>query len=362
MTRELKPAWQVLASHGRLLRLFAPEHGLWGVAQDMEAVSAGAVEGLEVLSLYGDSAASLSPRPEDVADLDAVVVDLPDIGCRYYTYAATMAHLMAACVEAGVEVIVCDRPNPLTGDAIEGGGVDGACRSFVSELDVPARHGLTLGELALLIRDRRHLDLSLSVVRCTGWRRGQWWDETGLPWVAPSPNMPTLTTATVYPGACLVEATNLSEGRGTTRPFQLLGAPWLDGDALARDLNAWNLPGALFRATRFRPEFGKHAGVVCGGVEWHVADRRAMRPVAVGVTFLKAARAQAPDAFRWREEPYEFVSDVPAVDLLTGSPEVRAVVEGQGSEIELWRGWREFEESFAVARRQHLVYSEQRCT
>lgn len=356
VTRSLEPAWQVLAGAGKLVRLFAPEHGLWGIAQDMEPV-AGEREGpLQVRSLYGNDVASLRPLPEDLEGLDTVVVDLPDIGCRYYTYAATLAHVMAACAEAGVEVLLCDRPNPVGGVAVEGGGVDRQCRSFVSELPVPVRHGLTLGELALLIRHQRHPDLTLSVVPCTAWRRDQWWDETGLPWVAPSPNMPTLTTAAVYPGACLVEATNLSEGRGTTRPFQLVGAPWLDGRDLARRMNGRGLPGVRFRGSRFRPEFGKHAGAVCGGVEWHVVDRLAMRPLAVGVALLQEARALDADAFRWRDQPYEFVADVPAVDLLTGSSAVRAVVEGRSTEEQLMSSWRESEASFAGIRAEVLLY------
>lgn len=359
VTADLQPAWQVLADCGAtLVRLFAPEHGLDGVAQDMEAVGDGVSAQVPVRSLYGANAATLAPPPAELTDLDAVVVDLPDIGCRYYTFAATMAHVMAACAEAGVEVIVCDRPNPLGGVALEGGLVSPGCRSFVSELPVPVRHGMTLGEVALLVREERHGELALTVVPCDGWRRRAWWDETGLPWVAPSPNMPTLITATVYPGACLVEATNLSEGRGTTRPFQLLGAPWVDGEELARRLNARELPGCRFRACRFRPEFHKWAGQVCGGVEWHVLDRLALRPVATGVALLKEARALAPEHFSWRQEPYEFVADVPAVDLLTGSPEARAVVEGTGDELALVSRWEDCCRSFRARRRPYLLYSE----
>ena len=361
VTALLEPAWDVLARcGGRLVRVFAPEHGLHGVAQDMEAVVDSFEQrlGVPVRSLYGSSSATLAPRPEELSDVDAVVVDLPDIGCRYYTFAATMAYVVAACATAGVEVIVCDRPNPLGGVALEGGPVQSECRSFVSELPVPVRHGLTLGELALLLRAERHDDLALTVVPCEGWRRPAWGDETGLPWVAPSPNMPTLTTAMVYPGACLVEATNLSEGRGTTRPFQLIGAPWLDGEELARRLNRRELPGCRFRACRFRPELGKWQGEVCGGVEWHVTDRLAMRPLATGVIFLREARTVAPERFAWRREAYEFVTDVPAIDLLTGSSAARAVIEGRASEADLFASWEEYCRGFAVRRRSCLLYPE----
>jgi uncharacterized protein YbbC (DUF1343 family) len=361
VTADLRPAWQVLrGSGGVLVRIFAPEHGLWGVAQDMEAVAheVEPARGIPVRSLYGASAASLAPAADELLDLDAVVVDLPDIGCRYYTFAATMAHLMAACERAGVEVIVCDRPNPLGGVAMEGGAVEPACRSFVSELPTPVRHGLTLGELALLLRETRHPGLSLSVLPCEGWRRGQWWDETGLHWVAPSPNMPSLLAATLYPGTCLVEATNLSEGRGTTRPIQLVGAPWLDGDALARRLDDAGLPGLAFRAMQFRPQFHKFAGEVCRGVECHVVDRAVARPVTAGVCLLREVRALHPDRFAWREQPYEFVADVPAIDLLTGSAAARGVIEGERDLAHVEASWGRFCTEFGVARRAFLLYPE----
>lgn len=360
VTSRLEPAWQALTRAGvDVVRIFAPEHGLWGLAQDMEAVGEThePVLGVPAVSLYGATPETLTPTPEQLAGVDAVVADLPDIGCRYYTFAATLAHVMAACERAGAEVIVCDRPNPLGGLMLEGGPVEPACRSFVSELPTPVRHGMTLGELALLLRAQRHPELSLAVLTCAGWRREMWWDETGLPWVAPSPNMPTPLSAAIYPGACLVEATNLSEGRGTTRPFQLVGAPWLAADELARRLNTLALPGVWFRATRFRPEFGKHAGKVCHGVEWHVVDRAALRPLATGVRLLAEARALHPTEFAWRAAPYEFIADVPAIDLLTGSPAARAVIEGRSELGALLDGWRLYCERFSALRSEFLLYT-----
>jgi uncharacterized protein YbbC (DUF1343 family) len=361
VTSGLVPAWRALgAVGGRLLRIFAPEHGLWGVAQDMEAVveEREPVLGLPVISLYGTSAETLAPRPEHLADLDALVVDLPDVGCRYYTFAASLAHVMTACEKAGVEVIVCDRPNPLGGLTVEGGPVEVGCRSFVSELPVPVRHGMTLGELALLVRATRHPDLALSVLPCSGWRRESWWDQTDLPWVSPSPNMPTLLTATIYPGACLVEGTNLSEGRGTARPFQLIGAPWLNGERLAARLATFAPPGVGFRPAFFRPAFGKHVGQVCAGVEWHVADRALLRPVETGVQLLAEVRAMHPGEFAWRREAYEFVSDVPAIDLLTGSDRARAVIEGRADASGLFGAWASYCEGFREDRRGFLLYPE----
>lgn len=359
VTTALIPAWFALQDlGGALVRVFAPEHGLWGTAQDMESVVGGsdASTGLPVVSLYGDGPDSLAPPAGSLDDLDAVVVDLPDIGCRYYTFAATLAHLMTACAAAAVEVVVCDRPNPLGGITLEGGPVEAGCRSFVSELPTPVRHGMTLGELALLLQARRHADLALTVVPCEGWQRSAWWDATGLPWVAPSPNMPTLRTASIYPGACLVEATNLSEGRGTTRPFQLIGAPWLDADELAHRLNDAGLTGSRFRATVFRPEFGKHAGAACRGVEWHVVDRTELRSLSVGVRLLTEVRALHADQFEWRAEPYEFVDDVPAIDLLTGSPRAREVIEGSRELDELTVEWEVFCAQFERERDGFLLY------
>jgi uncharacterized protein YbbC (DUF1343 family) len=361
VTGGLVPAWRALSGRGgELVRIFAPEHGLWGVAQDMETVGEEREPslGVAVHSLYGADASTLGPRDELLADLDALVVDLPDIGCRYYTFAATMAYVMGACARAGVEVIVCDRPNPLGGAALEGGEVEPGCRSFVSELPVPIRHGLTLGELALLLRARRYPDLTLSVLSCQGWTRERWWDETGLPWAAPSPNMPTLETAAVYPGACLVEATILSEGRGTTRPFHLVGAPWLDAESVARDLERAELAGVAFRAIRFRPAFQKFAGEVCEGLAWHLTDRALFRPLETGVALLRAVRDRHPDRFEWRPDAYEFVADVPAIDLLTGSPRARDVIEGRHPLAELREEWEAFCARFREERREFLLYPE----
>jgi len=359
VTSDLVPAWRALADvGGTLVRIFAPEHGLWGVAQDMEEVG-GEVEpslGVPVVSLYGTSADTLTPRPEHLDGLDALVVDLPDIGCRYYTYAATMGRAMGACETAGVEVIVCDRPDPIAGVGLEGGPVEEGCRSFVSDLPAPVRHGMTLGELSLLLRGVRHPGAALAVLPCEGWRRELWWDETGLPWVAPSPNMPSLLTAAVYAGACLVEATNLSEGRGTTRPFQLIGAPWVSGERLASRLNGFGLPGAGFRAMQFRPAFGKHAGEVCGGVEWHVTDRGVMRPVEIGVRLLAEVCDLYPAEFAWRDEAYEFVADVAAIDMLTGSSQARTVIEGRGAADELLASWTAYCARFRGEREAFLLY------
>ncbi|MEN8165356.1 MAG: DUF1343 domain-containing protein [Acidobacteriota bacterium] len=344
VTSALEPARSaLLQSCGPPEVLFAPEHGLEGIAQDMESVgdTQDPLTGLPILSLYGDDATSLKPSPDDLRDLEAVVVDVPDIGSRYYTFAASMDGLMAVCQDVGTEVVVLDRPNPLGGLRREGGLVRPGFESFVSQLPTPIRHGLTLGEIALLLQRERYPRLELTVVPCRGWRRGQLYDETGLPWVPPSPNMPTLDTALIYPGLCLIEATTLSEGRGTTRPFHLVGAPWIEARSLVEHLRTLNLPGIGFRATWFRPEFQKHAHEVCAGVELHILDREVLEPLALGLHLIKTIHDLHPEDFAWRPEPYEFVGDVPALDLLTGSAEAREIIETGGEVAPLLSRWRQ---------------------
>lgn len=357
VSSKLEPSWSLIRRlGGGLVRIFAPEHGLFGFAQDMEAVPGAVLGEVPIVSLYGATGEQLRPSREMLEDLEVLVVALPDIGCRYYTFAATMAYALEASQGLNVEVLVCDRPNPLGGQILEGGPVDPSLRSFVSELPVPVKHGLTLGEIALLLQKTRYPEAAVTVLSCQGWQREDWWDQTGLAWLAPSPNMPTLEAATVYPGACLVEATNLSEGRGTTRPFLLTGAPWLEGEALAARLNILDLPGIRFRATFFRPEFQKYKGKVCSGVEWVVTNRLHFRPLEVGIVLLREVRRLHPDHFAFRQEPYEFVANVPALDLLTGSPQARQVVEGEldlGYVLKSWDGYcrefRSFRREFLLA-------------
>ncbi len=363
VTAGLDPARTALQSvlPGSPVRLFAPEHGLDGVEQDMETVAdrPDPLTGLQVRSLYGVEAATLMPSDADLDGVDVVLVDLPDIGCRYYTFAATMDAMMAACERSTVEIVVLDRPNPMGGLAREGPPVEPGFESFVGRLPTPIRHGLTLGELALLLHRERYPNLELTVLVCEGWRRKIWLDDSGLPWVPPSPNMPTLDTVAIYPGLCLVEATTLSEGRGTTSPFHLVGAPWIDGLELVRRLRAHSIPGAAFRASRFRPMFGKHGGAVCEGVEIHVTDRDELRPVALGLEILKTIHDLDPVAFGWRPDPYEFVSDIPALDLLTGSPAARVAIESGGPLEELFESWRPYVSTFEASLDGILLYHEE---
>ncbi len=358
---------RLIAVGVRPARLFGPEHGVRGEAQDMVGVQAEVDRrtGIAVTSLYGETIESLVPTAESLADIDVLLIDLQDIGSRYYTYIWTMALAMKAAAANGVQVVVLDRPNPLGGLQIEGGEVQAPVESFVGLGSVPARHGLTIAEMASLVRAglpwggprfAKALDIDLQLVPMRGWRREDDFEATGLPWVMPSPNMPTNDTAFVYPGLCLLEGTNVSEGRGCTRPFEIFGAPFVDGWRLADALARYNLPGVTFRPLSFRPTFHKHAGQSCGGVQLHVTSRKALRPYRTGVAILRELWAQGEGAFAWRAERYEFVSDHPAIDLLTGADAVRKGIERGWSMDELASTWLPAERAFGERRAPHLIY------
>jgi uncharacterized protein YbbC (DUF1343 family) len=360
VTRGLVHAADLLAAAPRvtLAALFGPEHGVRGDAQYMAAVGGerDPRTGLPVHSLYGETAESLKPRPEALAGLDALVFDIQDVGTRYYTYQATMMLCMEAAAAAGVAFVVLDRPNPIGGLLVEGPRLRPGFESFCGLHDLAVRHGLTVGELALLFQAERRLDVALELVPCRGWRREMRFRETGLPWVFPSPNMPTPEAALVYPGMCLLEGTNLSEARGTTRPFELFGAPWLDAHRLAEDLGREKLPGLAVRPASFVPTWDKHAGIRCHGVELFVTDPRRFRPFRAGLACVVHARAQAPERFAWRTEPYEFVKDVPAFDLLCGSDRERRAIEGGATVAELARAFAPEERVFERRRAPFLRY------
>lgn len=309
--------------------LLAPEHGLFGAAQDMEAVVSHEYRGVPVRSLYGASVETLSPPDDVLDDIDAIVVDLQDVGSRYYTFVWTAALCLKAAAARGRSVIVCDRPNPLGGEIVSGPMIEPGYESFVGLYNVPVRHGMTIGEMMRWVVATNRLDVDLRVLPMEGWRRGMGWEQTGLPWIPPSPNMPALATAVVYPGGCLIEGTTLSEGRGTTTPFEQLGAPGVDGAALARDLNALNLPGCRFRPAMFKPQFQKHAGRDCGGVFVHVTDAGRWDAFAAYARVIERIRRRAPECFGWRTDAYEFVTDIPALDLLAGSAALRAAIESR---------------------------------
>ena len=358
VTADLTPAAEALmrVKSMKLRRLFAPEHGITGAAQDLVLVGheKDSLTGLPVMSLYGRR---LDPDPRALHGLDALIVDLQDVGARYYTYNWTMALAMKAAARVNLPVIVLDRPNPLGGERLEGNWPEAGWSSFVGLYPLPIRHGMTMGELAGYLNNKHELGCDLTVVPMLGWRRGMAWEDTGLPWVAPSPNMPTPDTARVYPGGCLVEGTNLSEGRGTTRPFEWIGAPYLDGPRLARALERRGLPGVRFRPVEFEPAFHKWKSQRCGGVQVHVTDAARFKPFATYLALIAEARRQAPRHFRWRRPPYEFERVRLPMDLLCGGPAIRRALERGVPLARLETSWRPDLVRFARERRPYLLYS-----
>jgi len=356
----LQPAHLALAAAGRSpARLFGPEHGFYGVEQDM-VPAADTIDpwtGVPIVSLYGTDSESLTPRSEAYDGLDLLVIDLQDVGARYYTYAATAVWAAEVALGAGCEVWVLDRSNPLGGEIVEGNTLGSGFESFVGAFKIPVRHGLTIGELVLLEAGRRGwASDGLEVFKLSGWQRSDLWPATGRPWIAPSPNLPKFAGTVLYPGLCLVEATQLSEGRGTTRPFQLVGAPGVDAPALADALNDQHHPGVVFSPTWFKPQFQKHAGQACAGVQIEVLDARQVVPYELGVELVAALYNAAGESFAWRDEPYEFVTHQPAIDLLTGGGQLRAALES-GSDFRPWmEGWGDDEERFRDEREEVLLY------
>lgn len=358
VSADLVPAHLALARAGRPpQRLFGPEHGLYGQAQDMEATSDARDPwtGAQIVSLYGDTAETLVPHTDRFDGLDLFVIDLQDVGARYYTYAATAVWSARAAVEAGCQVWVLDRPNPLGGVEVEGNLRGPGLESFVGAFEHPVRHGLTLGEIVRLELAGEDMEEAVEIRAVEGWRRWMIWSDVARPWMAPSPNMPSAATAAIYPGLCLVEATEVSEGRGTTRPFHLVGGPGIDPVALADGMAAHELEGVRFVPTRFRPEFQKHAGVDCGGVEVVVEDAERLRPFRLGVELILELASQP--GFQWRADPYEFVGDRPAIDLLTGDEALRHAVDSGARPTAWLDSWAADEAEFRRRREPFLLYT-----
>jgi len=336
--------------------IFGPQHGFRSDVQDnMVETPHGrdAARQVPVYSLYSDTR---EPTADMLRGLDAIVVDLQDVGSRIYTYIYTMANCLRAAERHCVPVIVCDRPNPI-GGPIEGARLVAGCESFVGQFPIPMRHGMTIGELALLFSGAFGAGASPEVVRMEGWSRTSYFDSTGLPWVMPSPNMPTLDSAIVYPGTVLFEGTMLSEGRGTTRPFELVGAPWIEAERFADEMNGLGLSGVHFRPAVFEPTFQKHAKTPCGGCQIHVTDRQAFRPVLTGTALIQTFRRMEPTRFAWRQPPYEYEHEKLPFDILSGSSDLREQIERGVPLAEIESSWREDEDAFQTLRAQYLLYA-----
>jgi uncharacterized protein YbbC (DUF1343 family) len=337
-----------------LTAIFGPQHGYRSDLQDNMIETAHDEDprrNIPIFSLYSETR---EPTAEMLNLMDVLVVDLQDVGARIYTFVYTMANCMRAAARAGKPVIVCDRPNPIGGTRVEGPTLEPGYESFVGQFAIPMRHGMTIGELARYFN--QWIGCELEVVTMEGYTRETWWDATGLPWIMPSPNVPTLDTAIVYPGTVLVEGTMLSEGRGTTRPFELIGAPWADGELFAGRMNRVGLPGVHFRGVHFEPTFQKHAKKTCGGCQIHVLDRESFRPVAAGVSLIREFYGTAPDLFAWRDPPYEYEYEKMPIDILAGSPTLRNQVEQQVPLEEIEASWRPGVEQFEAARIPYLLY------
>ena len=339
-----------------VVALFGPQHGFRSDLQDNMIETPHGHDPRRQVPIYSLYSETREPTAEMLRGVDTLVIDLQDVGTRVYTYIYTMANCMRAAARHGVHVIVCDRPNPIGGAAVEGPALDPAYASFVGQFPIPLRHGLTIGEIARLFNEEFGIGAALDVVPLDGWHRDMYFDDTGLPWVIPSPNLPTLDSAIVYPGAVLFEGTMLSEGRGTTRPFELVGAPWIDGERLADAMNARRLPGAHVRPVFFEPTFQKHAKKSCGGCQIHVTDRTAFEPVRVAIELLAEFRRQQPDAFAWRQPPYEYEQDKWPIDILYGSDRLRTTLDRSDDVAPLVASWEADEEAFRRVRERYLLY------
>jgi uncharacterized protein YbbC (DUF1343 family) len=338
-----------------LAAIFGPQHGFRSDVQDNMIETPHRDDPRRRVPIYSLYSETREPTAEMLRAIDVLVVDLQDIGARIYTYIYTMANCLRAAARHGVPVIVADRPNPIAGD-VEGESLVPGYESFVGQFPIPMRHGMTIGELAQLFNEAFGIGASLEVVKVAGWHRDMYYDETQLPWVMPSPNMPTLDTAIVYPGTVLFEGVMLSEGRGTTRPFELVGAPWIDAEQFADVMNGHGLPGVYFRPAVFEPTFQKYAKQRCGGCQLHVTNRQAFRPVITGAALIHTFRRMDPGKFAWRQPPYEYEHDKLPIEILSGSSLLRRQIEGGVPIAEIAESWRADEEAFDRLRRQYLLY------
>jgi uncharacterized protein YbbC (DUF1343 family) len=359
ITSRFQHAADLFHQHPRinLTALFGPQHGIRGETQDNMIewqTFRDKRTGLPAYSLYGEAR---KPTREMLEVVDVLVFDIQDVGTRVYTFIYTMALAMEAARECGKRFIVLDRPNPINGIQVEGNLLESEFSSFVGMFPIPMRHGMTIGELAMMFNQEFGIGCELEVVKMEGWRRSMWFEETGLPWVMPSPNIPTNDSAVVYPGCVMIEGTNISEGRGTTRPFEIIGAPFVDPYALTAELKKDHLPGIVFRPLHFQPTFHKFAGELCGGIQIHVTDRDSFRPVITGVSIISAIRRLYPDLFAWKQPPYEYVHDKLPFDVINGSARLREQIETNIPVSEIEASWQHGLSDFAERRRSYLLYN-----
>ena len=355
---DLRHAADVFFEHFNinLTTLFGPQHGIRGDLQDNMIETDHAVDshtGLWIYSLYSETR---EPTEKMLENVDTIVFDLQDVGCRIYTFVYTMANCMRAAKKFGKRVVVLDRPNPIGGLAVEGNITETEFTSFVGQFEIPTRHGMTTGELAKMFNEHFGIGCDLEVVPMEGWRREMYFEETGLPFVMPSPNIPTVDTCVVFPATVHIEGTELSEGRGTTKPFELNGAPYIDPWEWVSALEKYNFPGVTYRQTFFQPTFQKHARVTCGGLQLHVTDREAFTPVIVGIAMIKTAYDLYKDSFEWKRDAYEYEYGKNPFDVVCGTDKIRNAIEAGLSIREIEGSWVEGLKTFADVRSRYLLY------
>lgn len=339
-----------------LVALFGPQHGIRGDVQDNMVETLHETDkktGLPIYSLYSETR---QPSEAMLENLDALVFDLQDVGCRVYTFIYTLANSMKSCAEFGKKMFVLDRPNPVNGITVEGNLLEIGHESFVGQFPIPIRHGLTIGEIAKLFNREFNINCDLEVISMDGWSREDFYDETDSPWVMPSPNMPTVDTAIVFPGTVYLEGTQISEGRGTTRPFEIVGAPFVDAQELTDALKSLELSGVIFRSTKFIPTFQKHAGKVCEGVFLHVTDRETYESVITGLAVVKTIFELYPNEFKWKEPPYEYVFDRNPFDVISGTFQTRQFIEKRIDINGIKTSWQGDVEKFTELRKKYLMY------
>jgi len=340
-----------------LKAIFGPQHGILGETQDNMVEWKSYKDKRTRLPVYSLYSATRKPVPPMLKDIDVLVIDMQDIGSRYYTFIWTMELCMQACSELGISIVILDRPNPIGGKLTEGPVLDINYSSFVGLRPLTIRHGMTIGEIGSYLKNEFYHSLDLHIIKIESWKRDMLFDETGLPWVMPSPNMPALDTALVYPGMCLFEGTNLSEGRGTTRPFEIFGAPFIDPELLIKRLNRFKLPGVVFRPLNFEPTFQKHAGKLCGGAQIHVTNRDRFEPFKTGTAILKAVHGLYPRKLKWNSPPYEYEKEKKPIDILAGTDRFRKDIESGKSVDQMEKWWNGQRLGFnQKVRKKYLIY------
>lgn len=341
----------------RLCKLFGPQHGIRGETQDNMIEWEGfrdPITKLPVYSLYGKTR---KPTKKMLDDLDVLIFDIQDIGAKYYTFIYTMSYVMQSAKKYGKKFIVLDRPNPITGSITEGCITNKSFKSFVGLHPIIIRHGMTVAELASMFNHEFKINCDLEIIKMTGWKRKMWYDETSLPWIMPSPNISTLNSAIVYPGMCLLEGTNLSEGRGTTRPFEIFGAPFIEPEKLFKKMREEKLPGCIFRPLFFQPTFNKWLGKLCGGLQIHLTDRNEYKSVLTAIAIIKNIYELYPKRFKWKEPPYEYELNKLPFDILIGNNQIRKMIEEGRSISEIEGSWEKELEMFKKLRKKYLLYN-----